>query len=85
MKSFLLGFLFGTAGLYVLSALSLVFSVVEKVSTPLMWPGRYAAELFAGTEGSDFEVVILIIGNGVLYGLAFLLLAKLFRKKAANS
>lgn len=68
-KFALYGFGFGTAGLFILSMLSLMSPSVELLASPFFEPGRLASGLFAGSEGSDAEVVALTLFNGVLYAL----------------
>lgn len=71
VKFALIGFIFGTLGLYILSAVSLFSSVVEFLSAPILWPGRTMTALLVGPNGSDLAVFLLTIFNGVLYALIF--------------
>jgi hypothetical protein len=73
LMSFILGFLFGTAGMYLLAMLSLLFVAAEGIADVFLAPGRYMAEQFAGPQGSDTEVLLLTLFNGILYGLVFLI------------
>jgi hypothetical protein len=63
------GFLFGTIGLYMLAILSLMSQTFEMISGPFMAPGRLAAELAVGPNGSDAAVLALTLFNGVFYAL----------------
>lgn len=81
LKYFIIGFLFGALGLYVLSALSLALPFFEVVAGPLFWPGRFLSETFVGSEGSDIVVLLLTLFNGVFYGLVFAIVGFLFTKK----
>jgi hypothetical protein len=69
--SFMLGFLFGTVGMYLLAMLSLIFVPAERIANVFFIPGRYMAEQFAGPQGSNIEVLLLTLFNGILYGLVF--------------
>lgn len=66
-----LGFLFGTIGLYILAALSLVHPLIELVVSPLMYPGRWLGGFIGGADGSTLEVIILTLFNGLLYAFLF--------------
>jgi hypothetical protein len=77
------GFLFGTLGMFILAALSLLFAPIELIAMPLFVPGRFAASLFVGSEGSDAQVVLLTIFNGVLYALIFLGVSKAIEARNA--
>lgn len=74
---FLAGFLFGTVGMFLLSMLSLVFQPVELVTQPLFAFGRWLSEIMI-TDGSanNAEVAVLILGNGILYGVIGALIQK---------
>ena len=67
---FLVGFLLGTIGLWVLALVSLALPPVEALSAPLFAPGRFAASLLqSGGSLGDGGVAVLFLGNGLLYGL----------------
>lgn len=78
---FILGFLFGTLGLWILAMLSLAFPPVELVAQPLFAFGRWLSDM-AISDGSanNVEVGMLIVGNGVLYGVLGMLIQKIDRK-----
>jgi len=78
-KMLIWGFIFGTAGLYILAILSLAIPFVENAASFLFGPGRFLAEKFAGTEGSNVEVLLLTLANGVIYSLIFLGAYRLMR------
>lgn len=75
-KSLIYGFLFGTVGMFILAGLALIFQPVEIITDFLFAPGRYLAAQFAGPEGSNTEVLILTLLNGVVYALIFALVYK---------
>jgi hypothetical protein len=66
-----LGFLFGTIGVYLLAGVSLVSPLFEVVSAPLLSPGRLAADRLIGPEGTDGDVALLTLLNGLFYMLVF--------------
>lgn len=70
-KYSLAGFLFGALGLYVLAALSLISQVFELIFVPLFTPGRTMSALFVGSEGSNLDVLLLSVFNGLFYALIF--------------
>lgn len=72
------GFFFGTAGLYMLAGLSLVSTIFETVAKPLLYPGRFAAAIFAGADGSGVEVTALLFFSGIFYALLFVVIGALF-------
>ena len=78
-KPFIWGFIFGALGLYILAVLALILPAAETLGDLLFFPGRYLAEQFAGAEGSNTEVALLSIFNGVLYGVIFTILTLLMR------
>lgn len=67
---FLLGFLFGIVGIWIVATLSLMFTPVELLTQPLFWVGRFAASLIEsnGTVGT-LGTVFLFLVNGVFYGV----------------
>lgn len=79
VKPALWGFVFGTAGLFVLGMLSLASNAVAAVSSPLFWPGRTAAAAFVGPVGSNGAVALLTLGNGILYALVFVVMSAVIR------
>lgn len=67
---FLLGFLFGIPGLWLLSLLSLLFQWAEAAFRPLFEPARaLAAWMVRDGSANNLEVLVLFLFNGVLYGL----------------
>lgn len=78
-KPLILGFLFGTAGMYLLAMLSLMFQPVEVLTGFLFAPGRFISATFVGSEGSNAAVVLLTLFNGALYAGVFALLSYLNR------
>ncbi len=79
-KALIWGFLFGTVGLFLLSALALIFQPVEIVKDWLTIPVRALSQQFAGTDGSNVEVLILTLGNGILYALLFFLVSLIIKR-----
>ncbi len=78
-----LGFLFGVFGIWIFAALSLIFQPVEVITAPLFWAGRFVAGFIeqngsVGTLGTAFLFTV----NGLVYGLAGMLLQLALRKKA---
>jgi hypothetical protein len=69
--SFMLGFLFGTGEMFLLAMLSLMFAAAERIANVFFIPGRYMAAQFVGPQGSNTEVFLLTLFNGILYGLIF--------------
>ncbi len=67
---FILGFLFGTIGIWVLAMLSLALPPVEMVSSLFFLPGMWLAQFLEhdGSLGSG-GVTMLMLFNGALYGL----------------
>jgi hypothetical protein len=65
----MLGFLFGTGGMFLLAMLSLMFAAAERIANVFFIPGRYMAAQFVGPQGSNTEVFLLTLFNGILYGL----------------
>lgn len=65
----LFGFFFGTAGLLILSALSLMSPSIEVLAAPFLAPGRFAAEYAIGPNGSNTAVMALMLFNGSFYAL----------------
>jgi hypothetical protein len=67
---FLWGFLFGIVGLWILAMLSLMVPVIETITTPLFWPGRWMASMVQrdGSVGT-LGVAFLFVMNGALYGV----------------
>jgi hypothetical protein len=59
------GFLFGTVGLFVLAALSLISNVFEIISAPLLFLGKSLAP----SNGSTVTVILLTLVNGIFYAL----------------
>lgn len=76
-KYALWGFAFGTLGLYLLALIALTAPVFETVSSLLMKPGRMVAEAFVDSEGSNGEVLLLTLFNGLFYLLIFILIGVL--------
>lgn len=72
-KPLILGFLFGTLGMFILAMLSLVLQPVEWATAILFAPGRFMSAQFAGPDGSNLEVALLTLFNGVFYAAFFLL------------
>jgi len=70
-KLAIFGFLFGTVGMFVLAALSLVSVTFEVLAGPLFWPGRALSAALFGTEGSDVAVAFLTLCNGLFYAAIF--------------
>ncbi len=66
-----MGFLFGTFGVYLLAGWALVFPLLEVVAAPLLALGRFAAERLVGPDGTDGEVALLTLLNGVIYMALF--------------
>lgn len=79
-KSAIWGFLFGTVGLYVLAFLALILPFIESVGNFLFGPGRFLERTFTGPDGSTLEVVLLMIGNGIIYAIIFVLIDMARRK-----
>lgn len=79
----LLGFFFGAAGIYMLAGLSLVSTYFEVIATPFLLPGRFAAAMFAGPDGSTIEVAFVTFFNGVLYTLVFMAFGAIFKRQRA--
>lgn len=69
-KGFLIGFLFGTVGLWLLAMVNLVFPLAETLTQPLYTFGRSLAEILVrdGSAGNA-EVAVLMLATGVFYGL----------------
>lgn len=79
-KSFFFGFGFGTIGLWMLSALSLMHPLAERIAIPFLWPGKLFASFFVpGPVASTLMVMLLFVLNGLLYGLIALLIWLLYR------
>jgi hypothetical protein len=78
------GFIFGTLGLFLLAALSLVSPAFEMLAAPFMWPGRFAAERLFGAGGSTAEVLLLTVGSGMLYAAVGYALSFALPGKAAS-
>jgi hypothetical protein len=83
-KHAVLGFLFGTIGIFALSSLSLVSHIFEVVLSPLFWPGRFMAATFVGASVSNTQVLLLTLFNGVLYAVIFALIGYAWRKFRAQ-
>lgn len=66
---FWIGFAFGTIGLFALALLRLLFPVIEFLTIPFFWPGRFFAAALTDGSGSMFMVVVLYMLTGMLYGL----------------
>lgn len=81
-SGFILGVLFGTAGMWILAMLSLVLQPVELLTAPLFWPGRWLSSLTAGDDGSmgNLGVALLMGANGLLYGGVGALLHVMIKK-----
>jgi hypothetical protein len=75
----ILGFLFGTIGILLLSSLSLVSQTIELISAPFFWPGQKIAELFFGENAGNGSVIALTLFNGVLYALIFMGITRLIQ------
>lgn len=80
LKYALWGFLFGTFGLYALAALSLMSPIIEMIVVPFLYPGRWLAEIIAGSEGTTGDVIVLALFNGILYALLFMLIRVIAKK-----
>ena len=67
---FLIGFLFGIVGIWILAMLSLMFIPIELFTQPLFTPGKWVASLLM-QDGSvtTAQTVLLFLVNGVFYGL----------------
>ncbi len=84
-KAIIWGFLFGTIGLFILSALALIFQPIEIIKDWLSLPIRIVAQRLAGSEGSNLEVLLLTVGNGLLYALIFYLVSTFITINRSNS
>lgn len=82
---FLWGFLFGIAGLWLLAMLSLMVPVIETITTPLFWPGRWMGSMVQrdGSVG-NLGVAFLFVMNGALYGVVGVGVWKLIRSFPAK-
>jgi hypothetical protein len=67
----IIGFLFGSFGLYVLALLALIFPFFEALGSILFAPGRILARMLLGSNGSSLDVLLLTIANGILYAILF--------------
>jgi hypothetical protein len=65
------GFLFGTFGLWLLAGWGMVFPLLEVVAAPFLAPGRFLADRIVGPDGSDGEVALLTLMNGLVYMVLF--------------
>jgi prepilin signal peptidase PulO-like enzyme (type II secretory pathway) len=74
IKYGLLGFFFGTVGLYLLAMVSLMTPILEFLVSPLFFPGRWLGGQIGGADGSTGEVILLTLFNGILYALLFVLI-----------
>lgn len=79
---FILGVLFGTAGMWILAMLSLVFQPIELLTGPLFAPGRWLSAQTAGADGSmgNLGVALLMGANGLLYGIVGFALHRLLAR-----
>lgn len=66
-KGALIGFLFGTVGLWIIAALSLAIPYVELAARIFLLPGRYVAGLLFESSIATWGVVLLFLFNGLLY------------------
>ncbi len=73
-KGLILGFLFGTVGVFLLALLSLIHPIFEITVSPLLWPGRFFASILAGSSASTPIVIVLYLCTGVFYAIIGLLL-----------
>ena len=80
IKYSLLGFFFGTIGLYVLAMVSLMTPILEFLVAPLVYPGRWLGGYIGGADGSTLEVVLLTLFNGILYAFLFVLIRVIAKK-----
>lgn len=79
-KSAVIGFLFGTVGIFALSFLSLISQVFEVAFSPLFWPGRTIAAMFVGSSANDTQVLLLTLCNGVIYAILFVVIALIWKR-----
>lgn len=78
LKAAIWGFLFGTVGLFILSALALMLPFFEAIGNVLTAPIKMISARFAGSEGSNGEVFLLTLLNGILYAIIFAVVRKLY-------
>lgn len=87
VKSFKIGFLFGAVGTLIAS-FGLVSRIIEILAEYFLMPGRFAlapfTETFATVPGAA-NIAIFTVMNGVIYGVAFAILAGFFRLFMASS
>lgn len=67
------GFLFGTVGIFVLAALSLISSFLETLFFPLLQPGKWIASVLIPATASPLQIGLLYIITGVFYACVGLL------------
>jgi hypothetical protein len=77
----ILGFLFGTIGLFLLTFLALTVPYADAILSPLYAPGRFVAGvLTGGGDGTDALVAVLYLFNGLLYAVVGAMIQRLARK-----
>lgn len=81
----IVGFLFGTVGIFLLALVSLMFPAAEMFAAPLLAPGRYVASVVTGPSASTPMVIFLYLCTGLMYAFVGfvleLLLSRMFTKK----
>lgn len=76
----LIGFLFGTIGLWLLALLGLMLRVFELLGALFLAPGRWLASLVAGESASTGTVVALFLAVGVFYAAIGAVVELAYRK-----
>jgi len=69
LTGFLIGFAFGTIGLFALALLRLLSPIIAWPTAPFFWPGHFFAMLLTDGSTSTFMVIVLYILTGSFYGL----------------
>lgn len=69
-RALVIGFLFGTIGVFILALLALLHPLFESISAPFLLPGRLLARSIADMTASGWTIVVLYVGTGVFYAFA---------------
>jgi hypothetical protein len=84
LKGFVIGFLFGIIGMWILALLALMLPFFEIIGSVLFAPGRWLAAVTAGSNAGTLAVILLMLANGVLYGLIGMGIQALFSRQSTT-